>query len=100
MINPILDPILHKKQLEEVQQKAQFKLKKKQPKAERNNPVLNTTITKKHHDFLTNLSVDLTIKHRKIFPMSEIVRLVFEYASQFKDEIPVFYETCVHNRDL
>lgn len=97
MINPILDPILHRKQMREIEERAMLKPKKKKI-VYRGNPVVNTTVEKEHYDFLQNLGVELTIKYRKSYTMSEVVRLVIQYAKEFKDELPTFYETCIHNR--
>ena len=93
MINPILDPIGHKKYLEDLKNQIKIKPIKRKAKREGNNPVVTTTISRKHVEFMTDLSVNLTVKYRKSFNQSQILRLIIEYAEQFKDEIPLFYET-------
>ncbi len=92
MINPILDPIGHRKHFEKIQEDSKFKVKKKAAPQVRTSPTLNTTVSKKHVEFLNNLAVDLTVKFRKVHTIADVIRLIIDYAENFKDELPLFYE--------
>ncbi len=90
MFNPLINTIEHKKQFEKIQEDSKFNIKKK--KKSQKTPSVTVSFTPKHAQFINDLAVDLTIKYRKILNLSDVVRLIIEYAENFKDELPLFYE--------
>jgi hypothetical protein len=94
----MINPLEHRKTLEKVREDAKFIIKKKPKKNTRNSPTICTTASCKHVKFLNDLAVDLTIKHRKVHTMADVMRLVINYAENFKDELSIFYEATMLNK--
>ena len=92
MSNPLLQSNPHEKRIKDLKNEAKLSPRRLNPKGYRNNPAITTTVSPEHAKFLNDLAVSLTIKYHKPFNNSEVLRLVIEYAHEFKDELPIFHE--------